>query len=136
MKKSLWLVLLSLSSFSFADDISITCGTNAGDASKAQYAFSAEPVKPESTQEWSLYASGKKVTRAESLVVKEKGYFVHTYIITEKAPANGHAYRQYLFNDVEKCLDGGPATLQVYQVGGGHGRVKFGDKLNCECDVD
>lgn len=92
-------------------------------------------VVPEDPREWDLFLNGRPNNRARQITVKESKYFVSSYIITEKKPSNGKPYHQYFFWKVENCQEGGPAYLQIFQVGGNQGRKKVGSYKRCLCSV-
>lgn len=130
------LLLVSLTTPLFADYISIRCGKNADAFNTADIAYAATSVVPEERDQWELALKGKNNKKAESIVIKQSEYSTTGYIITEKKPASGKTYRQFIFSKTDNCMEGGPAYVQVYQVGGGEGRQPIGSRLKCQCDID
>ncbi len=135
--KLLAIILMSTSSLVFADYIFIDCGNKAGQGYlKAEVNYSAETLTPEDRNDWRLHLKGKVHKKAETVVVIRKEGQLSGYVVTEKKPANGHAYKQFHFTHVDNCFEGGPAWLKVYRVGTGEGKQQLGSTKKCVCGID
>jgi len=138
MKKIIFLNLVfCLMSFAaHADDVSFICGKNLSEAdlNSADLSFTVDDVLLGEDSTPSLTVKGKDIPGIRAVFSDRNDLW--TYIITEKAAKNGHAYRQYIFSSPSGCQeDGDRATVKVYQVGSGQGRQLL-QKMKCICSAD
>jgi hypothetical protein len=136
------LVATAFSINSFADMISISCGTPAKKGGIAPVMFGSDVINPSpgdvESSNISYHGEDLQIAKIKTALDNNTPSGVSAYVVVEKAAQKGFdvPHREFEFNDLGNCTEETSGEVVVKSVGGFVGTRTLETVKGCTCDID